>query len=56
MFLPEAGNHVELGDGGPGCTQSSIDCAFALEQLSMALLESLLLFDALSMQNCQAKI
>lgn len=56
MFLPEAGNHVELRDCGPCCTQSCIDCTFALNQLSVALFKSLLLFDALAVQNCQAEI
>ncbi len=56
MLLPEAGYHIELRNGSSRCTECCIDGALALEQLSVALLESFLLLDSLSMQNGQAEV
>ena len=56
MHVPKAGYHVKFTDCGARRFQSSIACSLALEQLSMALFECLLLFNALSVQDGQAKV
>ena len=56
MHVPEAGYHVKFSDSGACRLQSSIACSLALKQLSMALFECLFLFDALSVQDGQAKV